>query len=92
MTRSELVDRLSQKMGQRSKRDIERIVSIIFEEIAHSLEKGRRVEVRGFGTFFVKNRKGRVGIDPRDGRALHVAAHYAPAFRPGRLMVQALNC
>jgi integration host factor subunit beta len=91
MTRSELVDRLAVKMPHQSKKVVEKIVCTIFEEISHALENGRRVELRGFGSFFVKRRKERMGIDPRDGRSIHVESHHVPSFRAGRVMLKNLN-
>lgn len=91
MTRSELAVRLTEKMPHSSPREIEKIVSVIFEEISHALEKGKRVELRGFGAFSVKKRKERVGIDPRDGRSIRVDTRHVPFFRPGKPLLHNLN-
>ena len=91
MTRSELAVRLNEKMPNSSPREIEKIVAVIFEEISHALEKGKRVELRGFGAFSVKKRRARIGIDPRDGRSIHVDSRDVPAFRPGKPLLQHLN-
>ncbi len=91
MTRAELVNRLSSKIPNRSNREIERMVAVIFEEISHALEKGHRIELRGFGSFFTKKRLERVGIDPRNGKKIHIDSHHSPVFRPGRALLQNLN-
>ena len=91
MTRSELAARLVDKMPESSPREVEKIVSVIFEEISHALEKGKRVELRGFGAFSVKKRRERMGIDPRDGRSIHVGSRHVPAFRAGKPLLQNLN-
>lgn len=91
MTRSELAARLAEKMPTTSPREVEKIVSVIFEEISHALEKGKRVELRGFGAFSVKRRKERLGIDPRDGRSIQVGSRHVPYFRAGKPLLHNLN-
>ncbi len=91
MTRAELVSRLSSKMPDRSSHEIERIVAALFEEISQALEKGHRIELRGFGSFFVKKRTERLGVDPRNGEKIHIESHHTPVFRPGRVLLQNLN-
>ena len=91
MTRSELAIKLAEKMPTSSPREVEKIVAVIFEEISHALEKGKRVELRGFGAFSVKKRRERVGIDPRDGRSIQVGSRHVPYFRAGKPLLQNLN-
>ena len=61
MTKSELIQRLAELNPHLYQRDVERIVSTIFEEISAALERGDRVELRGFGAFSVKQRDARTG-------------------------------
>ncbi len=91
MTRAELVNRLSSKIPGKSSREIEKIVAVLFEEIFHTLEKGHRIELRGFGSFFIKKRSERKGIDPRNGQKIFIDSHHVPVFRPGRVLLQNLN-
>ncbi len=91
MTRAELVVRLSSKMPDKSNHEIEKIVAALFEEISHTLEKGHRIELRGFGSFFIKKRGERRGVDPRNGDKIHIDSHHVPVFRPGRVLLQTLN-
>lgn len=91
MTRAELVGRLSLKMPEKSSGEIEKIVTVFFEEIFHTLAKGHRVELRGFGSFFIKKRSERKGIDPRNGQKIFIDFHHVPVFRPGRVLLQTLN-
>ena len=65
MTKSELILRLAEKNPHLYQRDVERIVSTVFEEISAALANGDRVELRGFGAFSVKNRDARIGRNPR---------------------------
>ena len=67
MTRSELITRLATANPHLYQRDVERIVTTIFEEISAALARGDRVELRGFGAFSVKQRGSRVGRNPRTG-------------------------
>jgi integration host factor subunit beta len=72
-------------------RDVERIVSAIFEEIAAALERGDRVELRGFGAFSVKERPGRVGRNPRTGEKVSVPMKHVPFFKTGKDLRDRLN-
>ena len=74
MTKSELIARLAEMNPHLYQRDVERIVTTIFDEIAAALSRGDRVELRGFGAFSVKRRDSRLGRNPRTGTAVAVAA------------------
>jgi integration host factor subunit beta len=91
MTKSELIARLAEKHPHLYQRDVERIVSTIFDEISEALSEGRRVELRGFGAFSVKKRDARVGRNPRTGEAVHVDAKYIPFFKTGKQLRERLN-
>ena len=91
MTKSELILRLAEANPHLYQRDIERIVSTIFDEIANALSRGDRVELRGFGAFSVKQRSSRVGRNPRTGRSVAVAEKLIPFFRTGKELRERLN-
>ncbi len=91
MTRSELIARIAQKNPHLYQRDVERIVSTIFEEIAGALAKGDRVELRGFGAFSVKHREARVGRNPRTGESVDVAEKTVPFFKTGKQLRERIN-
>ncbi|HSR55633.1 MAG TPA: integration host factor subunit beta [Alphaproteobacteria bacterium] len=91
MTKSELILRLTEKNPHLYHRDVERIVSAIFDEITTALSRGDRVELRGFGAFSVKDRDARVGRNPRTGEAVNVAAKRVPFFKTGKLLRERLN-
>ncbi len=61
MTKSELILRLAERNPHLFHRDVERIVTTIFEEIGEALARGDRVELRGFGAFSIKQRNARTG-------------------------------
>jgi len=91
MTKSELIQLLADRNPHLFQRDVERIVSTIFEEISSALEHGDRVELRGFGAFSVKRRAPRVGRNPRTGTAVHVAEKFVPYFKTGKELRERLN-
>ncbi|MCU0895278.1 MAG: integration host factor subunit beta [Rhodospirillales bacterium] len=72
-------------------RDVERIVTTVFEEIAAALSRGDRVELRGFGAFSVKERGARIGRNPRTGDTVSVTSKYIPYFKTGKQLREKLN-
>ena len=84
MTKSELVQRLAEANPHLYQRDVEVIVTAIFDEIAAALTRGDRVELRGFGAFSVRRRQARVGRNPRTGDSVEVAEKHVPFFRTGK--------
>ena len=91
MIKSELVARLAQANPHLYQRDVERIVSTIFDEISAALARGDRVELRGFGAFSVKNRPARTGRNPRTGEPVHVEEKSVPFFKTGKELRERLN-
>ena len=74
-----------------SQRDVERVISTIFEEIITTIAKGDRVELRGFGAFSVKKRGSRLGRNPRTGATVSVEEKHVPFFKTGKLLRDRLN-
>ena len=91
MIRSELVQILSTENPDLSLREIEKIVSIFFNEISARLAEGGRVELRGFGAFSTRARGARTGRNPRTGESVSVDAKRVPYFKPGKEMRVRLN-
>ena len=91
MTKSELIQRLAELNPHLYQRDVELIVSTIFEEVAGALARGDRVELRGFGAFSVKQRGPRIGRNPRTGEAVQVAEKFIPFFKAGKELRERLN-
>jgi integration host factor subunit beta len=91
MTKSELIARLAEANPHLFQRDVERIVSTIFEEITEALVRGDRVELRGFGAFSVKQRDARTGRNPRTGESVEVDSKTVPFFKTGKLLRERLN-
>lgn len=91
MTKSELIARLAQAHPHLYQRDVERIVTTIFDEITGALARGDRVELRGFGAFSVKQRGARTGRNPRTGAAVSVTEKFIPYFKTGKQLRDKIN-
>ncbi len=91
MTRSELVRQIAVQNPHLMQRDVELIVTTVFERIVQALADGDRVELRGFGTFSTKQREARTGRNPRTGEAVPVAEKAVPFFKTGKQLRERLN-
>ena len=84
MTKSELIAKLARRYRQVSARDAEMAVNAILDAMTTSLEKGRRIEIRGFGSFGINHRPARTGRNPKSGQTVQVPEKYRPHFKSGR--------
>jgi integration host factor subunit beta len=84
MTKRGIIDELIKRRPSFPARDAESIVNLMFSGMAEGLERGERIEIRGFGSFGVKHRKARVGRNPRTGQTVEVEAKRIPFFRAGK--------
>jgi len=91
MVKSELILRLAELNPHLYQRDIERIVSTMFDEISTALADGDRVELRGFGAFSVKARAARTARNPRTGVSVSVSDKRVPFFKSGKELRERLN-
>ena len=91
MIKSELILRLAEANPYLFQRDVERIVTTVFEEISAALARGDRVELRGFGAFSVKQRPARTGRNPRTGATVQVTEKRVPFFKTGKELRERLN-
>jgi integration host factor subunit beta len=91
MIKSELVDLLAARNPYLHRRDAENAVDAFLDEITGALERGERVEIRGFGTFVVRNRPARSGRNPLTGNAVFVEEKWVPFFRAGKEIKDRLN-
>lgn len=91
MIRSELIQKIADENPHLYQRDVERIVSTVFDRITGAMAEGNRVELRGFGAFSVKKRDPRLGRNPRTGEAVQVEAKHVPFFKTGKLLRDRLN-
>ncbi|MDD9900848.1 MAG: integration host factor subunit beta [Alphaproteobacteria bacterium] len=91
MTKSELILKIAEMNPHLYQSHAEQIVDTIFEEITKALSDGSRVELRGFGAFSVKERKSRMGRNPRTGETVFVESKRVPFFKIGKKMHERLN-
>jgi len=91
MTRAELIQQLASSQPKLTAKDIELTVRTILDAMSHTLAKGGRVEVRGFGSFGINHRPGRKGRNPKTGVSVMVPAKYVPHFKPGKELRERAN-
>jgi integration host factor subunit beta len=91
MIKSELILRVAELYPHLYQRDVEAIVNRLLDEIGDAMGRGDRVELRGFGTFSVKQRKARIGRNPRSGESVAVAKKHAPFFKTGKDLRERMN-
>ena len=84
MTKREIIDALLARKNAFTYRESETIVNAMFDAMATSLTRGERIEVRGFGSFAVKQRRARQGRNPKTGELVKVDAKQIPFFRAGK--------
>lgn len=91
MIKSQLIQQIAGNNAHLQVSEVELIINTIFEEISNSLIKGHRVEMRGFGAFFLKERSARIGRNPKTGKSVQIEAKLTPAFRMGKELKDKLN-
>ncbi len=84
MTKAELIERVSEKIQGLTKRQTEVIVNSVFNSIKESLAKGNKIEIRGFGSFRIRQRRQRDGRNPKTGISVSVPAKRVPFFKAGK--------
>ena len=84
MTKSELIEKLADKQPQLAYRDIELAVKTVLELMTQQLANGERIEIRGFGSFSLHYRPGRVGRNPKTGAPVSLPEKHVPHFKPGK--------
>jgi integration host factor subunit beta len=90
LTKAELVEEVA-RVTQLTKKQAEEIVNTVFLTIVESLRTGRKIELRGFGSFRIRNRGARVGRNPKTGEKVEVPPKRIPYFKPGKELKEQLN-
>jgi integration host factor subunit beta len=90
MTKAELIEDVSQTV-EMSRKDSEIIVETIFESIVKSLRAGDKIEIRGYGSFRTRQRKSRIGRNPKTGSRVDVPAKKIPYFKPSKELKDLVN-
>ena len=91
MTKSELIEQLTIDNDALSKRESELIVNSIFYSIGNALVDGDRVEIRGFGSFTVREREAREARNPKSGDIVQISAKKTPFFKTGKELRERVN-
>jgi integration host factor subunit beta len=90
MTKAELIEDVS-RVVEMSRKDSEIIVETIFDSIVKSLKAGDKIEIRGFGSFRTRQRKPRIGRNPKTGTRVDVPAKKIPYFKPSKELKDLVN-
>ena len=90
MTKAELVEEVSEKTGL-PKKQAEIVVNTVFESIVETLKTGEKIELRGFGSFRIRQRDSRMGRNPKTGEKVDVPAKRIPYFKPGKELRELRN-
>jgi integration host factor subunit beta len=90
LTKADLIAEV-ERITELKRSDSEIIVETIFESIIQSLQKGEKIEIRGFGSFRTRQRRGRVGRNPKTGAKVEVPAKKIPFFKPSKELKDFVN-
>ena len=90
MTKADLVEEVA-KAVEVPKKDAEKIVKTVFESITGALHRGEKIELRGFGSFRLRERKSRIGRNPKTGETVEVPSKKVPYFKAGKDLKELIN-
>jgi len=90
LTKADLIAEV-ERITELKRSDSETIVETIFESIIQSIQKGEKIEIRGFGSFRTRQRRGRVGRNPKTGAKVEVPAKKIPFFKPSKELKDFVN-
>ena len=91
MTKRDLIDEVVKLFPRFSRRDAEVIVNEVFDSLTQALVRGERIEIRGFGSFIVKRRNAREGLNPKTGAVVSVHAKRVAFFKAGKELKQRVD-
>ena len=84
INKKQLIEIIADEQDQLPYKDIELAIKTIIESMIDSLKKGKRIEIRGFGSFSLRYRKSRIGRNPKSGESVNIDERYVPHFKPGK--------
>jgi integration host factor subunit beta len=90
LTKADLIEEVL-RISELPRKESETIVETIFESIIDALQKGDKIEIRGFGSFRTRQRRGRVGRNPKTGEKVEVPAKKIPFFKPSKELKDFVN-
>lgn len=91
MTKSVLIEKISEKVGSLTRKQTEIVVETVFDTIKEALSKGEKIEIRGFGNFRLKNRRARIARNPKTGEKVEVPGKRVLHFKTGKGLREAMN-
>lgn len=91
MTKSDLIEKLSEQQSLLNYRDVELAVKLMLSQMSNSLAGGERIEIRGFGSFTLHHRPPRVGRNPKSGESVELGEKHVPHFKPGKELRERVN-
>ncbi|MDH3647874.1 MAG: integration host factor subunit beta [Gammaproteobacteria bacterium] len=91
MTKSELIESIARKQKHLPGKDVELAVKHLLELMSEALAEGKRIEIRGFGSFSLHYRPPRLGRNPKTGEAVALSGKYVPHFKPGKDLRERVN-
>ena len=92
MTKSELIERVVQSHGVLNIKVSEIVVNTVFDSIEEALKSGDKVEIRGFGSFTIRERLGREARNPKSGEVVRIPSKKTPFFKTGKELKERVNC
>lgn len=90
MTKADLVERVAREADM-TKKDAEQLVEIVFDTIKETLNRGEKIELRGFGSFRLRERGSRQGRNPKTGTSVDIPAKRVAYFKPGKELKELIN-
>jgi integration host factor subunit beta len=91
MTKSDLVQKLSEQVTTLTKKECEVIVDTVFLQMKDALQKGEKIEIRGFGSFTVRVRRAKEGRNPKTGEKVSIPEKRIPFFKVGKELRELVN-
>lgn len=92
MTKSELIEKVVQSHGMLNIKVSEIVVNTVFDSIEDALKSGDKVEIRGFGSFTIRERLGREARNPKSGEIVRIPSKKTPFFKTGKELKERVNC
>jgi integration host factor subunit beta len=91
MTKSELVEKIVEANKLLTRKESEMVVNIVFDAMCEALQHGEKVEIRGFGSFTIRERDAREARNPKSGEVVRIPAKKTPFFKTGKELRERVN-
>jgi integration host factor beta subunit len=91
MTKSELVEKIVEANKLLTRKESEMVVNIVFDSMCEALKQGEKVEIRGFGSFTIREREAREARNPKSGEVVRIPAKKTPFFKTGKELRERVN-